>query len=163
MIEQLASRLARLEDIEAIRGLIAAYGPLADAGKAQAMAALFAPEGVYSVHGFSEAKGRAAIAALLSTPTHLSLMADGCAHFLGPASITLDGDRATAVGYSVVFRHDAGQFLPARVAANRWEFARIGGEWQVLRRDNALLDGTEQARLLLSPPIAPHPQQTRRQ
>ena len=39
-----------------------------------------------------------------------------------------------------------------RVSANRWELERIDGTWRVIRRTNRLLDGTPQARRLLTPP-----------
>ena len=98
-----------------------------------------------------EARGREAIAALISGPVHRSLMADGCAHVLTSPIIELAGDRATARCYSIVFRHEEAEWAPVRVAANRWELARAAtGQWQVVRRDNALLDGSAAARALLS-------------
>ncbi len=155
MPERLAERLRALEDREAIRDLIARYGPLADSGQAEAVAALFAEDGVYAVGGMGEAKGRAAIAALISGPVHQALMADGCAHVLSSPAIDLSGDRAVARCHSVVLRHQDGEWAPVRVAANRWELARTSEGWQVTRRDNALLDGKAAARDLLSPPAAP--------
>jgi uncharacterized protein (TIGR02246 family) len=148
--ERLAERLRALEDREAIRDLIARYGPLADSGQAEAVAALFAEDGIYAVGGMGEAQGRGAIAALISGPVHQSLMADGCAHVLTNPAITLEGDRATVRSHSIVFRHEDGEWAPVRVAANRWELARASEGWQVTRRDNALLDGSAAARLLLS-------------
>lgn len=150
MPERVTERLRALEDREAIRELIARYGPLADSGDAAGVAALFAEDGVYAVGGMGEAQGRAAIAALISGPVHQSLMADGCAHLLTNPVIELDGDRALARCHSVVFRHDEGEWIPVRVAANRWEMARGVSGWQVARRDNVLLDGSAAARLLLS-------------
>ena len=132
------------------RARMARSEPLADSGQADAVAALFAEDGIYAVGGMGEAKGRAAIAALISGPIHQSLMADGCAHVLTNPAITLDGDRATARSHSIVFRHEDGEWAPVRVAANRWELARASEGWQVTRRDNALLDGSAAARLLLS-------------
>lgn len=150
MPERLAERLRALEDREAIRELIARYGPLADSGQADAVAALFAEDGAYAVGGMGEAQGRAAIAALISGPVHQSLMADGCAHVLTSPAITLEGDRAVARCHSIVFRHEEGEWAPVRVAANRWELARGREGWQVTRRENALLDGSAAARTLLS-------------
>jgi len=98
----------------------------------------------------TEAKGRTAIAALIEGHVHQQLMADGCAHALGPVTIDLDGDTATARGYSIVFRADGdGGFGVARASANRWTLTRTGDGWRVTRRENALLDGAEAARLLL--------------
>ena len=150
MPERLVERLRALEDREAIRDLIARYGPLADCGQADAVAALFAEDGIYAVGGMGEAKGRAAIAAMIEGPVHQSLMADGCAHILTSPAIELAGDHATARCHSIVFRHEDGEWAPVRVAANRWELVRGPEGWQVTRRDNALLDGSAAARLLLS-------------
>ncbi len=155
-LDVLAARLQVLEDREAIRELIACYGPLADRGDAQALAALWAEDGTYEIAGFAAARGRAEIAALIDAPYHRELMGDGCAHVLGPVCVTVDGDSAMAVGHSVVFRHEQGAFSAIRVAANRWTLQReaVDGQWRVRHRANALLDGAEAARLLLSLPRA---------
>jgi len=56
-IATLASRLQTLEDREAIRELVAQYGPLADCGDAQALAALWCEDGAYEVVGFATDTG----------------------------------------------------------------------------------------------------------
>lgn len=150
-IATLASRLQALEDREAIRSLIAGYGPLADCGDAQALAALWCDDGSYEVVGFATARGHEEIAAMIDGAVHRQLMADGCAHVLGPVAVELDGDTATARGHSVVFRHADGDFEAARVSANRWTLVRTEQGWRVSHRANALLDGEEAARILLSP------------
>lgn len=147
----LEARLQALEDREAIRELIARYGPLADSGDAEGVAALWAEDGVYAIAGFGEACGRAEIAALIDGGNHRQLMADGCAHILGPVAIDLDGDTAVARGHSLVLRWTGNQFEVHRVAANRWELARSQEGWLVTRRDNALLQGEAAARALLRP------------
>ena len=97
----------------------------------------------------AEAKGKPAIAALIDGDIHRALMADGCAHLLGPIAIELDGDRAVACGHSVVFRNGTTGFEVWRVSANRWELVRTDDGWRVERRLNAPLDGSEAARALL--------------
>lgn len=156
IIEALATRLQALEDRETIRDVIARYGPLADRGDAQALAALWAEDGTYEVVGFATAHGRAEIAALIDAPYHRDLMADGCAHLLGPVAITVEGDSATAAGHSVVFRHHEGTFSAFRVSANCWTLRRDvdDGHWRVQHRANALLDGAAAARVLLSAPVS---------
>lgn len=150
MPESIAERLRTLEDREAIRDLIARYGPLADAGDPQAVAALWSEDGSYTVGGMGEARGRSAIAALISGPMHQSLLDDGCAHVLTSPAIDLAGDSAVARCHSVVFRHEDGEWAAVRVSANRWELARTSAGWRVVRRENALLDGAAAARALLS-------------
>jgi hypothetical protein len=145
--DALAARLQALEDREAIRELIACYGPAADSG--EGVAALFDTAGVYAVGGMGESHGRPAIAALLDGPVHRQLLADGCAHLLGPVAIDLTDDTATARGLSLVFRWNGRNWDAVRVSANRWQLARGGAGWAVTRRDNALLDGDAAARALL--------------
>ena len=149
-VADLADRLRALEDREAIRDLVARYGPLADAGEAGAVAALWTADGTYQVAGFAAAGGHAQIAALITGDAHRALLADGCAHLLGPVTIALEGDTATARGHSVVLRHSGGAFGVHRVSANRWSFARTVEGWRVTHRTNALLDGAEAARALLA-------------
>ncbi|WP_031342478.1 nuclear transport factor 2 family protein [Novosphingobium lindaniclasticum] len=151
LLEALAARLRILEDREAIRDLIASYGPLADAGEARALAALWTEDGIYEVVGFAQAEGHSAIAALIEGEAHRTLMADGCAHLLGPVAVEVDGDTAIARGHSVVFRHSPAGYAPYRVAANRWTLKRRPEGWRVAHRRNALLDGNETARILLAP------------
>lgn len=146
----LESRIRALEDREAIRDLIARYGPLADAGDAAGVAALWTGDGEYRVEGFASAEGRDRIAGLINDEHHRQLMADGCAHMLGPVAIVVDGDGAVATGHSIVVRHGESGFAVLRASANRWELERTGSGWRVKRRVNALLDGNEAARLLLA-------------
>jgi hypothetical protein len=138
LLETLVARLRVLEDREAIRDLIASYGPLAE-------------DGIYEVVGFAQAQGHAAIAALIEGDTHRALMADGCAHLLGPVTVEIANNTASARGHSVVFRHGPEGFAPYRVAANRWTLRRSADGWRVVHRRNALLDGSEAARILLIP------------
>lgn len=145
-----AKRLQALDDREAIRNLIASYGPLADSGDAQGVALLWTEDGVYAVDGFPEARGHAAIAALINGPVHQALMVRGCAHVLGAPVIALEGDSATARCHSVVLAKAGDAWEAVRLAANRWELARTPEGWRVTRRDNALLDGREAARVLFA-------------
>lgn len=149
MPDSLETRLRTLEDKEAIRELIARYGPLADSGDSEGIVGLWADDGSYAVGGMTEAKGKAAIADLIDGETHRQLMRGGCAHLLGPVAIELNGDVAVARGHSIVFRNVGAGFEAWRVSANRWELERGDQGWQVRRRVNAPLDGSEAARALL--------------
>jgi hypothetical protein len=148
-LEALEARLRVLEDERAIRQLITAYGPLVDSGASAEAAALWEPDGVYDIANTSVAQGHAAIAALFDGAFHQHLIANGAAHTLGPAHIVIDGARAVATCYSVVFAWNKVGFVPTRVAANRWELVRDMEQWRVQRRFNRLLDGAESSRVLL--------------
>ena len=148
--DALTDRIAALEDREAIRSLIARYGPLADAGDCAGAAALWTDDGIYEVGGFGVYQGRAAIQALLDGESHQTLIHGGAAHVLSPPVIDLDGDQATARTYSVVFRKSGESWDAHRASANMWYLARIGAEWKVARRVNSLLDGSADARALIA-------------
>ncbi|MEW4467425.1 nuclear transport factor 2 family protein [Parasphingorhabdus sp. JC815] len=144
------NRLRRLEDAEAIRNLIASYGPLADSGDASAVAALWTGDGSYSVGDFGVAKGRQAITALIESDMHQNLMKQGCGHILTSPHIILGNDSAIATNHSIVFRHVDDRYETWRVSANRWQLVHTDDGWRVGHRDNRPLSGDERARALLS-------------
>jgi hypothetical protein len=131
-----AARLRRLEDADAIRNLLASYGLLADSGASTELALLWTEYGEYDVGGYGTAKGRDAIAALIESETHQQLLQAGCAHILSPHVIEVVDERATAAGYSVVWRYNEGAMEPWRVSWNTWELVRQRSQWFVQRRIN---------------------------
>ena len=147
---EIEARLHRLEDLEAIRALIARYGPLADAGRSAQVADLWTTDGEYEIAGFGHAHGRERIAAMIDSPVHRGLMAEGCAHVLSAPAITLAGDRADATNHSFVLRRDGENWNAWRVSANRWELVRTAEGWRVARRVNRPLDGNSDALALLA-------------
>ena len=128
---------------EAIRNLIGSYGPAADRGDAEAVANIWWKDGEYDVGGFGLSKGREAIAALITGEFHQQLMAEGCAHVLSPHEIRIDGDRATAAGYSTVFRKKAEAYEAWRVSFNEWTFEKRGNEWRAILRVNRPVDRSQ--------------------
>ena len=140
-LADLEDRIKRLEDAEAIRNLIASYGPAADRGDSDAVAAIWWEDGAYDVGGFGVSRGRDEIAALITGDTHQQLIAKGCAHILSPHEIDLDSARATATGYSTVFRKSGDSYEAWRVSFNEWTFEKRGNEWRTLLRVNRLVDG----------------------
>lgn len=141
------------EALAAIGQLIARYGPLADAGDADGAARLWTDDGVYAVGGMEEARGHAAIAALLRGAEHQALLAAGCAHILSPPAIELaaGGASASAVNHSIVLRRaEDGTVTIYRVSANRWSLVLTEAGWRIQRRDTRLLDGSAGARALFA-------------
>jgi SnoaL-like domain len=151
-LEELAVRLRTVEDELAIRRVILSYGPAADAGLTARAASLWAEDGQYDWDGGQVPyEGRGAIKGMLDGATHQGLIGGGVAHFAGPPLIHLDGDRATALTYSLIMRREAepGRFYLWRVSAARWDLERDGTSWAVRRRSNRLLDESGAGRLLL--------------
>lgn len=144
----LESRVQRLEDEREIAQLIASYGPLVDDGDAEAVAGLWTVDGIYEVDGLSMT-GRSEIAAMVRSRGHQSLIAGGCAHALGPVHITIDADTAVAVCHSLLVTHTDDGYVVRRATANHFSLARTSDGWLISRRTSRVLDGDEEAHLLL--------------
>ncbi len=139
--EELLARLQRVEDELAIQRVVLGYGPAADAGLGDLAGSRWLEDGEYDWDGKQTPhQGRDAVQAMLSSKAHLGLIGHGAAHVAGPVLVELDGDRATALHYSLIMRHEQGRFYLWRVSAARWDLERTGEGWSVRRRTNRLLD-----------------------
>ncbi len=149
-LTRLEQRLTRVEDEAEISRLIATYGPLADAGDAEAVAALWVEDGVYDVDEI-KMTGRAEILAMIQSKNHQAWIAGGCAHFVGPVRICVDTDAglAEAVGHSLMVVNEDG-FVVRRATANAWRLRRTEQGWRVTVRTSRVLDGRAEATALLA-------------
>jgi len=152
-LAELERRLQHIEDERAIERLIASYGPLVDAGEADAAAQLWFADGTYDVEGWPM-RGRDDVAAMVRSDAHQGLIGRGCCHFLGPAVVTVDADDAVAVCESIFVTHRGEEFSVWRAGANHFRLRRIDGRWQIVARTTRTLDGKAQARELLSAGVA---------
>jgi len=145
----LEARLQMLEDQLAVQQLLNRWGPAVDTGNSAAAAALWTDDGVLESE-ISYLDGPADVAAMVESEGQQSLIRQGCAHVQAFPLITVEGDRATATGYSRVYLHqEDGSYEVWRVSANRWEFARTTSGWRATRRTNHVIDGGPEARALL--------------
>ena len=145
----LERRLALLEDEREITRIITAYGPLVDAGAAQEVADLWTEDGVYDVDE-AYLDGAPAIRRMVESSAHQGWIAGGCAHFLGPAHVTVDGDQAVAVCHSLMVVHTERGFGLRRATANHWQLVRTGRGWRVTIRTTRVLDGRPESPALLA-------------
>lgn len=155
-LAELEARLRRLEDERAIERMVASYGPLVDAGEADAVAAMWTPDGVYDVENWLM-RGRDDVAAMVRSPGHQDLITTGCVHFLSPAVITVHGDEAVAVCESTLLLRRATTYQPIRAGVSHFHLTRSTESpygWQIVKRVTRLLDGTEAPRRLLADGIA---------
>ena len=169
-LEELERRLRALEDEREITQLILSYGPLVDSGSAEDVAALWDAEGVYDVDELMM-DGRAQIEAMVRSANHRGWIEGGCAHVVGPPHVTVTGEEATAVGYTLMIvngpvaprnepapdggatphtpRHELDGFDVRRATANHWLLRRTSSGWRVVRRTNRVLDGRAESPALL--------------
>ena len=151
-LAELERRLQRIEDERAIERLIASYGPLVDAGEADATAQLWAVDGSYDVEGWSMTS-RAEVAEMVRSDAHQGLINGGSTHFLGPAVVTIndaDGDGAVAVCESILVVHHEKRYIVARAGVHHFQLRRSDGRWQITHRISRTLDGDPEARRLLA-------------
>lgn len=148
-VDDMAARLCRLEDERDIARLIASYGPAVDAGDADAAARLWAHDGIYDVDGW-RMEGRAEVHAMVKSQAHQNLVAKGCCHLLGPCVVTVSGDSAVAVCQSLVLIRDGDGYRVWRCAANHLTLLRADGQWRISVRTTRVLDGSPDARELLT-------------
>jgi len=151
----LEARIQMLEDQLAVQQLLNRWGPAVDTGHSAAAAALWTEDGVLESE-ISYLDGPAGVAAMVESDGQQALIDQGCAHVQAFPLITIDGDRATATGYSRVYLHqDDDRYAIWRVSANRWEFARTADGWRATRRTNHVIDGGPEARALLRGGLEP--------
>lgn len=149
----LQQRLSLIEDERRIERLIASYGPLVDAGEADAVAALWAFDGSYDVEGWSM-RSRAEVRGMVLSDQHQKLITHGCCHFLGPAVVTVDGDSAVAVCESALIVQQGSGFAVMRAGVHYFELRRVQSGWEIQFRVTRALDGDPTARQLLVAGVA---------
>ena len=137
-IASLAARVQVLEDREAIRALILAYGEAHDGRDYRTFADLFAAEGEW-VGGLGSAKGPEAIFELMdSTIGHDPQPGgSGTYHVMTNDQIEIDGDRASATTKWIYLTPAEDGGAPRMVFLGHYddEFIRENGEWKFLRRE----------------------------
>jgi ketosteroid isomerase-like protein len=142
-LDALARRLERVEDELAIQRLIVRYGLAVDSGDAEATAALFTEDCIYEVRAVGTGlddragplimRGRQGVADMVKGENHQSLLPNA-AHTIGPAVVSVEGDRAHATGYSRVYHRREGNYVLFRLGANHWELVKQDGRWLIHRR-----------------------------
>lgn len=148
-LEALERRLREVEDEREITRLIASYGPLVDSGSSDEVAALWTEDGVYDVDEVF-LDGAESIRRMVLSRNHQGWIAGGCAHFLGPVQVTLDGDDAIAVGHSLMVINTEQGFQVRRATANHWQLQRTPDGWRTTVRTTRVLDGRAESPALLA-------------
>jgi uncharacterized protein (TIGR02246 family) len=136
-LESLAARVQVLEDREAIRALILAYGEAHDNRDYRSFAALFARNGEW-VGGLGSARGPDAIFELMDGTIGHNPRPDGSGtyHVMTNDQIVIDGDRASATTKWMYITPGA-DGAPNMVFLGHYndQFIREDGQWKFLRRE----------------------------
>lgn len=138
----LEERLTRIEDELAVRNLLTKYGMACDLNSTEALLELLEEDVEMEVDGNWRMSGHEEAKQLLEGPIHQAFESR-CAHLLSPYAVEVDGDEATATGYTVVILGEAeGEgFGVERLSFNRWGLRKRDGRWRIARRATALVRG----------------------
>jgi hypothetical protein len=146
-LENLERRLQAAEDQLAILNLLNSYGPLVDSGAAREAAALWVEGGGYNYSGGNSNGTRleapAALVNVYEGAGHRSLVETGCSHLTATPVITLQGDNATALGYTYVILKEGERWILLRAAINEWKLTRTPSGWRIAERFNRIISGNE--------------------
>lgn len=146
---ELERRLQRAEDQLEIQNLLMSYGPLVDSATAEPAGALWVEGGGYNFTlpdgGTKRLSAPDEIAGMYAWPGHLDLVNTGCAHMTATPKITVTGDDAQAVGYSVVVLKEGDRWFLWRAAINHWTLKRTADGWRITERFNRALDGSPES------------------
>jgi hypothetical protein len=143
-VAALEARVRELEDQEKIRRVLARYGFNADLGRSQEYLDLWSKDGLYDMDG-GQLKGEGPIWEMISSPTgaHKSQIENRSMHAVGNLFIEIDGDKAWAEGYSVVWVRGPDGHAPRTAGYNHWDFVRDGDGWLMTRRLRREVGGPE--------------------
>jgi uncharacterized protein (TIGR02246 family) len=143
LVEQLAARLQAVEDELAITRLLTSYGFAVDGNDADACAALYSPGALVTIDDAVRLEGRDEIRTIVTSDAHQAIL-PGCAHVMGPFTVEVTGDTATATGYATVYVAREGGRLVWRQSLSRWTLQRRREGWRAQRRESWGI-GREQA------------------
>jgi len=143
-----ATAQREVADLAQLQNILAASALSADIGASDYQKTIYAPDAVMDVGGgHPDVRGRDAIVSLITDPGHQTLRSAGLAHVAAQPFIRVTGDKAVAVGYLQIISPEhpgaapttqgpagADRLVTWRMTANRWEFERRDGHWQITRR-----------------------------
>jgi len=154
-IEELERRLRLLEDERELRSLLSRHCFNADLGRSRAYAELYADDGAIDLgtmaadHRYRRNPvrfvGREQILFdFITGRTHRNIEGDSQHHTTGPHVFYIEGDSATAEGYSFVLVRRPEGIEVYSASFNRWTFQRSGGQWKIAERFARAI-GTEES------------------
>jgi uncharacterized protein (TIGR02246 family) len=126
--------LSSLDDRLSIGDLFVRYTCALDAGDVETVVACFAEDGVLESPAVGRRAGRAAIREFAERFAAFRARGAQLRHVVSNLRVQVDGDRATAQCYLVVFITRDGQSRLLPPGGYDCELARIDGEWLFRRR-----------------------------
>ena len=148
-IAALEKRLQTAEDHLEILNLISAYGPLADSCSVEETIEQWVPGGGCNYGkpggGSHRLEAPEPLGNVWRQEGHIELTRTGSAHMAATPRIVVKGDRADAVGYSLVIKREGDRWFVWRAAINHWTLVRTPEGWRVQEKFNRTLDGSDES------------------
>ncbi len=145
--KELEERVRRLEDILSLHSLLTCYGLAADTGDAESLSAMFTDDAVYELDELRLEGRDQIVATIIDRRKQIQMLAS--AHTIGPVVVTVEGDRATACGYSRLYGLEEDDTVTLwRLSFNRWEFVRKDHRWLIAQRITRALGHKDAPELL---------------
>ena len=145
----LEARLQKAEDHLEILNLLMSYGPLADSCSVEEVKAQWVPGGGYNYGlpggGTTRLEAPEPLGNVWRQQGHIELTKIGSAHMSATPKITVKGDAADAVGYSLVIKREGDRWFVWRAAINHWTLVRTPQGWRVAEKFNRTIDGSDES------------------
>jgi hypothetical protein len=145
----LEARVRRAEDHLEILNLLNSYGPLVDSGSSAEAPGLWIDGGGYNFSlpdgGTGRLEAPDGLAGMYEGDGHMGLVNTGVSHLTATPRVKVEGDRATAVGYSFVILKEGERWFVWRAAINQWSLVRTPGGWRIEERLNRTLNGAKES------------------
>jgi hypothetical protein len=146
-LDALARRVEALEDERAVVDVLTRYGFAVDSDDPEGTGSLYAEGCTIEIDGDTSIRSRGDVAAMVRGRGHQSILPN-CAHQMGPFSVRVEGDTATATGYGTVYLRTEEGFRVWRVSAGRWELRRRAGTWLIEHRWTRAIGSAEAQQVL---------------
>jgi uncharacterized protein (TIGR02246 family) len=146
LVQSLAARLQAVEDELAITRLLTSYGFAVDGDDPDGCADIYTSDAVVIIDAATTLQGRDEVRGIVTSDAHQAIL-PGCAHVMGPFTINVWGDIASAIGYATVYVADEAGRSVWRQSLGRWMLKRVSGAWKVEHRESWAI-GTGLAQLI---------------
>ncbi len=134
-VQDLSTRLQRVEDELAVTRLLTCYGFAVDGDDADGCADLYSGDAVVTLDDVVTLTGRQQIRSIVTSDAHQAVLPD-CAHVMGPFAVEVSGDYATATGYLTIYTLKNGVRRVWRQGLSRFELSRHPSGWRIDRRES---------------------------
>ncbi len=143
-LEALEKRVQLLEDQEKIRECLARYGFTADLGRSQAYVDNYTDDGVIDLSPTMKYVGKDQLLYdFITDPKSHKKIENRSLHTSVNFFIRVNGTKAWAEGYSIVFTREGAGYTVFTCGYNHWDFEKKGDRWYLKYRYRRPVGGDE--------------------